>query len=163
MHLIANTSWEFQAHASILTFLWYKAVKYLDKRETRKQQLRTQNFSRSCLQFAFPCGCKLCLYEKNNPTQVRRLTWVRSQQNGVFHFVKANHLYENGFIPPSWDLTSTQLRSHLVGMNFLHLNSFYQTVPPWQDCSFSLDLACFIFITWKRAIHQYGFSSVDAY
>ena len=143
MHLIANTSWAFQAHASILTFLCYKVTKYLDKRETLKQQLRTQNFSRSCLQFAFPCRYKLCLYEKNNPTQVRRLTWVRSQQNGVFHFVKANRLYENGFIPPSWDLTSTQVRSHLGGMIFLHVNSFCQAVPPRQDCSFSLDSVCF--------------------
>ena len=134
MHLIANTSWAFQAHASILTFLWYKAAKNLDKRKTRKQQLWTQNFSRSCLKFAFPYGYKLCLYEKNNPTQVRRLTWVRSQQNGVFHFVKANRLYENGFIPPSWDLTSVQVRSHLSGMLFLHVNRYCQAVPPRQDC-----------------------------
>ena len=83
------------------------------------------------------------LYKKNHATQVRRLTWVRSQQNGVFHFVKANGLYENGFIPPSWDLTSTQVRSHLGGMFFLHVNSFYQAVPPRQDCSFSLDSAYF--------------------
>ena len=84
-----------------------------------------------------------CLYDKNHPTQVRRLTWVRSRQNGVFHFVKANRLYENGFIPPSWDLTSTQVRSHLGGMIFLHVNSFCQAVPPRQDCSFSLDSVCF--------------------
>ena len=36
--------------------------------------------------------------------------WVRSCQNGVFQFVKTNRLYENGFIPPMWDLTSTQVR-----------------------------------------------------
>ena len=47
-----------------------------------------------------------CLYEKNHP---RRLTCVRSRQDGVFHFVKANLLYENGFIPTSWDLASTQV------------------------------------------------------
>ena len=31
---------------------------------------------------------------------MKHYTLVRSQQNGVFHFVKANRLYENGFIPP---------------------------------------------------------------
>ena len=49
-----------------------------------------------------------CLYEENYPTQVRRLTWVRSQQNGVFRFVKTNHLYENWFISP-------KRRSHVNG------------------------------------------------
>ena len=80
-----------------------------------------------------------CLYEKNHPTKVRRLTWLGSQQNGVFHFVKTNRLYENGFIPPRRDLTSTQVRSHLSGKIFLHVNSFCRAVPPRQDCSFSLD------------------------
>ena len=36
-----------------------------------------------------------------------------------------------------------QVRSHLGGMIFLHVNSFCRTVPPKQDCSFSLDSACF--------------------
>ena len=84
-----------------------------------------------------------CLYEKNHPTQVRYFTWVRSRQNGVFHFGKANHLYENGFIRPSWDFTSTNVRSHLDEMIFLHVNSFCQAVPPREDCLFSLDSACF--------------------
>ena len=35
-----------------------------------------------------------CLYEKN------RLTLVRSRQNGVFHFVKTNRLYEKEFMSP---------------------------------------------------------------
>ena len=48
-------------------------------------------------------------YDKNNPTQRRRLTWERSWQNGVFHFVKTNRLYENGFILHKRDLTSTPL------------------------------------------------------
>ena len=79
-----------------------------------------------------------CLYEKNHPTWVRCFTWVRSRQNGVFHFVKTNRLYENVFIPPRWDLTPTQVRSHLGGMIFLHVNSFCWAVPPRRDCSFSL-------------------------
>ena len=42
-----------------------------------------------------------CLHGKNHPIQVICLIWVRSQQNGVFYFAKTNHLYENGFIPPT--------------------------------------------------------------
>ena len=41
-----------------------------------------------------------CLYEENHPTQMRRLPRVRFQQNGVFHYVKANPLYGNGVVPP---------------------------------------------------------------
>ena len=37
-----------------------KVTKYLDKRETLEQQLWTQNFSHSYLQFAFPCAYKMC-------------------------------------------------------------------------------------------------------
>ena len=33
------------------------------------------------------------LYKKNPPTQVRHLIWVRSWQNGVFHFVKTDRLH----------------------------------------------------------------------
>ena len=45
-------------------------------------------------------------------TWVGYLPWVRSQQNNVFCFLKANRLYENGFITSMWDLTLTQVRSH---------------------------------------------------
>ena len=89
------------------------------------------------------CIFRSCLYETNHPTQVRRLTWVRSRRNGVFHFVKTNVLYENGFIPTMWDPTSTQVRSHLDGMIFLYVNSFCRTAPSRRDCSFSLDSVCF--------------------
>ena len=82
----------------------------------------------------------------------------RSRQNGIFHFVKTNRLYENGFIPLRWDLTSTQLRSHLGGMIFLHVNSFCRTFPPIQDsfstavaisyyCKLSISLSVFHFLT----------------
>ena len=110
-------------------------------REWNKLDLQVRN-EKSFKKF-WNTSLKGCLYEKNHATQVKRLTLVRSRQNGVFHFVKANRLYENGFIPPSWDLTSTQVRSHLGGMIFFHVNSFCQAVPPRQDCSFSLDSACF--------------------
>ena len=80
---------------------------------------------------------------QNHPTQFRRLTWVRSWQNGVFHFVKTNRLYENWFIPPRWDHTSTQVRFHLVGMIFFLCKQFFWAVPPRQDCSFSLNSLCF--------------------
>ena len=86
---------------------------------------------------------KSCLYEEKLPMQVRHLTWVRSRQNGVYHFGKSNRLYENGFIPSRWDLTSTQVRSQLGRMIFFHVNSFCQAVPPRQDCSLSLDSVCF--------------------
>ena len=84
-----------------------------------------------------------CLYEKNHPTQVRRLTWARSRQNGVFHFVKTNRLYENGLFLPRWDLTSPQVRFPLGGMIFLHVNNFCRALSPRQDCSFSLGSVCF--------------------
>ena len=89
----------------------------------------SKNFSINLMQFNY-CRCRLntaiiginvptnllhitirrlrsCLCEKNHPTHVRRLTWVRSRQNGIFHFVKTNSLYENWFAPPRQDLTST--------------------------------------------------------
>ena len=83
-----------------------------------------------------------CLYEKNHLSQVRRLTWVRFRQNGVFCFVKTNCLHENAVIPPRWNLTTTQVKSHLGEMIFLYVNSFCWAVPPRQDCSFSLDSLC---------------------
>ena len=81
-----------------------------------------------------------------------------SRQNGVFHFVKANRLYENGFIPLRWDLTSTQVRSNLDGMIFLHINSICQTVPPRQGCSFSLDLVC-LYIYYVKKCNSSGMKS----
>ena len=74
---------------------------------------------------------------------MRRLTWVRFRQNGVFHYLKANPFYENRFVLPRWGLTLTQVRSHLGGMVFLHVNSFCRGVAPKQDFSFSLDSVCF--------------------
>ena len=85
-----------------------------------------------------------CLCETNYPTQVRRLSWVSFWQNGVIRFVKTNRLYENGFNPLRWDLTSTQLRSHLGGMFFLYVKIFGWAVPTRQDCSFSLGLVFFL-------------------
>ena len=58
-----------------------------------------------------------CLDEKNHPTQVRRLIWVRSWQNGVFHFVKTNRLHQNGFIHPS-EISPQRRWSHLGEMIF---------------------------------------------
>ena len=40
-------------------------------------------------------------------------SWARFWYNGVFHLVQTNHLHENRFTPPRWDLTSTLIRSHL--------------------------------------------------
>ena len=85
----------------------------------------------------YTCWLSSCLYEENHPNQVRRLTWLRYRQNGVFHFVKTNRLYENGFIPPRWDFTPRQVRFHLGGMVFLHVNSFCWAVPLRQHCLFS--------------------------
>ena len=45
--------------------------------------------------------------QENLPTQVRRLTLVRSRHNGIIRLAKTNRLYENWFILPRWDLTST--------------------------------------------------------
>ena len=69
---------------------------------TPKDKIK-MNFISFCLQLGS------CLYEKNHLTQVTRLTWVRFQQNGVLHFVETNRYYENGFIPPRWNLTSMQV------------------------------------------------------
>ena len=80
-----------------------------------------------------------CFYERNYPTQMRCFAWLRTWQNGVFHFEKTNCLCENEFIPPRSALTSTQVRSQLGGMIFLHINSFCRVVPHRQNCSFSLD------------------------
>ena len=41
------------------------------------------------------------------------------------------------------DLTSTQVRSHIGGITFLHAGSFCQEVPPTQDFPHSLDMVCF--------------------
>ena len=103
------------------------------------------------------------LHHENYHTLVRCLTWVRSRQNGIFHFVKTNHLYENGLISPRYDLTLAQVRSHLCGMVFLHANSFCWAVTPRQDCSFSFDsvYVCNYYV--KSAIHLLKFSSVDVY
>ena len=48
------------------------------------------------------------LCDVRHPTWVGYLTWVRFQQNGEFHFLKTNSLYENGFIPSRWDPTSAR-------------------------------------------------------
>ena len=60
-----------------------------------------------------------------------------------------------------------QTVSMLGGIIFLHVNSFCRAVPPRQDCSFSLDSACFynhyVKLQFKSAIHLIKFSSVDAY
>ena len=114
-------------------------------------------FKFGCFSMYAPIFYICCLFEKNHPTPVRRLTWVRSRQNGVFHFVTTNRLNENGFIPPRWDLTSSQVRSHLEGMILLHVNIFWRAVPPRQDCSFSLDSVCFYNYCVKRAIHLIEF------
>ena len=102
-----------------------------------------------------------CLYEKNHPTPLRRLTWVRSQHNGVFYFVKTNRLYENGFSPPRWDLTSTQVRSHLGGMIFLHVNSLYRTAEPRQDFIFGLASVYFYNYFMKKCNSSYKISGVN--
>ena len=133
LNTIFNTGWN--VRTNVILFSWF-SVFFISK------------FARSLKLIFWISGLTFstqwrCLYEKNHPTQVRRLTWVRSRQAGVFHFVKANGLYENRFISPRWDLTSTQVRSHLRGMIFLHVNSFWRAVPPRQDCSFSLDVVRF--------------------
>ena len=46
-----------------------------------------------------------CFYEKNHLSQVQRLTWVRSWQNRVFHFVETSFIWE-------W-IHLIQMRSHL--------------------------------------------------
>ena len=103
------------------------------------------------------------LHHENHHTLVRCLTWVRSRQNGIFHFVKTNHLYENGLISPRYDLTLAQVRSHLCGMVFLHVISFAGL--SHQDRIVHLvSIRCtFVIITWKSAIHLLKFSSVDVY
>ena len=68
---------------------------------------------------------------------------------------KTNCLYENGFMPPSWDLIWTQVRSHLGGIILLHVNSFGRVVPHRQDCSFNLDLVCFYKYYLNSVIHLY--------
>ena len=86
---------------------------------------------------------KSYLYEENHPIQVRCLTWWGLGRMVYFTFSKTNRLYENGLISPRWDLTSKQVKSHLGGMIFVHVNSFCRAFPPRQDCSVSLDSVCF--------------------
>ena len=103
----------------------------------------SKTFFKSVEVYSFFLNEELLIWKKSShPGETSYLSEV-SAEWCIFHFVKANRLYENGFIPPSWDFTSTQVRSHLGGMIFLHVNSFCQAVPPRQDCSFSLDSACF--------------------
>ena len=72
-------------------------------------------------------------------------------------------VYENGFIPPRWDLTSTQVRYHLRGINFLQVNSYCRDVPPRQDCAFGLDSVCFYKLMWKSAVPLIKFDILDVY
>ena len=110
----------------------YKLVLVRVPKRSQKMQQVVQTESQEAV-YTIYLGA---VYEKNHPTQVRYFTWVRPQQNGVFHFVKTNRLYENAFIPPRWDLNSTQVTPHLGGMIFLHVYSFCRAVPPRQNCSF---------------------------
>ena len=107
----------------------------------------------------WPCRKKAWLgavyMRKNHPTKMRRLIWVKPPQNGVFHFVKTNRLYETGFIPPRWGLTSTQVRSYLGGMIYFHINSFCRAVSSKQDCSFSLDSVRFCNYYEKKSNSSY--------
>ena len=64
------------------------------------------------------------LYEKNHPTQVGETSHLR----------EINCLLQNGFIPPKWGLTSSQVRPHLGGMIFFHESSFCGTVLPRPGC-----------------------------
>ena len=73
-------------------------------------------------------ACEEVIIWENHPTQVG----------------ETNCLLDNGFILPKWGLTSSQVRSHLGRMIFFHVSSFYGTVLPRPDCSFSLDSVCFI-------------------
>ena len=91
------------------------------------------------------------------------LMWVRSQYNKEFHFLKTNCLYENGFIPPWWDLTSTQVRSHSGGMIFLHVKGICQTVPTRQNYYLAWPQCVFRIIPRKSAIHFTKSSSTDVY
>ena len=67
------------------------------------------------------------------------IIWEKSSHPGRWD----KCLLENGFIPPKWGLTSSQVRSHLGGMIFFHVSSFRGTVLPRPNCSFSLDSVCF--------------------
>ena len=115
--------WQYPNKQSVLDYRYMQQIKHLHVLE-------------STLSYSW-------LDEKNHHNQVRSFNWVRSRQNGIFRFVKTNGLCKNAFIPPKWDLTSTQVISHLGGMIFLHVNRFCRTVPPRRDCSFSLDAVCF--------------------
>ena len=53
----------------------------------------------------------------------------------------------------------TQVRSHLGGMIFLHVNSFCQAVPPRLDCSFSLDSVCSYNYLAKKCNSSYKISN----
>ena len=44
-----------------------------------------------------------------HPTGVGYLTWLESQQNGEFHFIKIIRLFENDFTSSRWDLTEAEL------------------------------------------------------
>ena len=72
-------------------------------------------------------ACELMIIWQNYPTEVG----------------ETNCLLENGFIPPKWCLTSSQVGSHLGGIIFFHVSSFCGTVLPRPDCSFSLESVCF--------------------
>ena len=85
---------------------------------------------------------ELFIWEKPSyPGETSHLSEISTEW--CISLCKSISFISDGFIPPSWDLTSTQVRSHLGGMIFLHVNSFWQAAPPRQDCSFSLDSACF--------------------
>ena len=87
------------------------------------------------------------------------IIWEKSSHPGRWD----KCLLENGFIPPKWGLTSSQVRSHLVGMIFFHVSCFCGIVLPRPDCSFSLESVCFnnSFVT--NAIILINLLSLDIY
>ena len=81
----------------------------------------------------FTAIASLCPGETlHHHTWVEYLTWVRSQQNGEFHFIKTNRMRMNSShlveVSPlcRWDPTEVVF--------FFHVNSFYRALPPRQDC-----------------------------
>ena len=71
-------------------------------------------------------NCWFILYqvEDRHPTWVGYLTWVRSQQNGEFQFLKTNRLYKNEFILSKRNIISTQVRFYQGGMIFFPWKQF---------------------------------------
>ena len=121
----------------------------------------TLNFTNSCMG---------CLHEAWRLSPCMRwyisLQWNISPERDLdrmINFTKASCLYENEFIPPRWDFSSTQMRSHYDGVLFCHVCSFTE-LSYLDRIAIYVNLGVLLLIIpWKSTIHLIELSSADVY